>query len=296
MKHSSATKILGIAFTVCLAAGSACAPLTAQAQKCGGNGTESPCADISFCDSALIASPDKQEAAFTAFISRMQTLPPADAANCMRQAAQQLCSIDNRRVRELMHNRLEQLARKHLADSTSAQHNALLFSIFTKTLNLIYYADMARRDGNTYMERNLQKNMPGMPAADFAFTDRKGKRRSLYKEKAPFTVLFFYDPDCHVCHDIARSLQKEKALTADSGVKVLAIYTDNETERWKAHTQNFPDTWTDGCSPKGEIAEKQTFYLPVIPSLYLLDADKHVLLRDVSPETLAEVLKQLTKH
>lgn len=296
MKKTSATKVLGIAFTTCFAALSASAPLAVQAQQHDSICAGSLSTNCDFCDSALINNPEKTEAAFAAFISSIQTLPHAKAACHMRKTAQRLCAIGNRRVRETMHDRLEQLARKHLANSTSAQHNALLYSMFTKTLNLTFYADMAKRDGNTYMEHNLQKNMPGMSAPDFTFIDRKGKHRSLYKEKAPLTVLFFYDPDCHVCHDIAKSLQKERALTADSSVKVLAIYTDNETERWKAHTQDFPDTWTDGCSPNGEIAEKQTFYLPVIPSLYLLDSDKRVLLRDVSPETLTEVLKQLTTH
>ena len=41
---------------------------------------------------------------------------------------------------------------------------------------------------------------------------------------------------------------------------------------------------------------EELFYLPVIPSIYLLDADKRVLLRDVSPDTLAEVVRQLTNN
>ena len=41
---------------------------------------------------------------------------------------------------------------------------------------------------------------------------------------------------------------------------------------------------------------EELYHLPVIPSIYLLDADKRVLLRDVSPETLTEVIKQLANN
>lgn len=246
-----------------------------------------------FSDSTLLQDEDAFKATFMRFSDEMQHLSPVKAATLSLQAAKQVSGIDNPYKREKAYRQLDMLAQEILADTLSPRHNILLHSIFTKTLNLTFYADMAQRNGNTYMEKNLRKNMPGMLAADFAFIDRNGKRHTLHNEKAVYMVLFFYDPDCHVCHDIARQLAEQKCFTDNSNIKVIAIYTDNETERWKAHASGFPKTWTDGYSPNGEMAEKQIFYLPVIPSLYLLDADKRVLLRDVSPETLASVVKQL---
>lgn len=248
-----------------------------------------------FGDSTLLQDENAFRYAFMCFVHDLQRLQPAKAATASRQAAMRVSTIANPYIREKAYRQLDKLAHEVLADTLSPQHDALLYNMLTKTLNLTIYADMAQRNGNTYMEKNLKKNMPGMPAADFAFIDRNGKRHSLHKVSAKYILLFFYDPDCHVCHDIAAQMAKEPLLADGGDIKVLAIYTDNETERWKAHASSFPESWTDGYSPGGEIAEKQPFYLPVIPSLYLLDADKRVLLRDVSPETLIEVVEQL-KH
>lgn len=268
----------------------------AQAQSNSSEHQSDSCMMCDFNDSTLMHNPDALEKTFIAFADRMQRQSPTEAAADMRRTAEHLCAIRNERRKELLRQRLEQYAQRTLGDSTSAEHNALLHSMFTKILNLTYYADMAKRNGNEYMRKNLEKNMPGSPATDFAFTDRKGKNHTLYKEKAALTMLFFYDPDCHVCHEIAGQLAKVSQLTAGDNIKVLSIYTDMETERWKAHAPDFPKSWIDGYSPDGKIMREELYHLPVIPSIYLLDADKCVLLRDVSPETLTEVIKQLTNN
>lgn len=247
-------------------------------------------------DSTLMHTPDTLKKAFISFADNVQRQPLVKAAAIMRQAADRLCAIKDRRRKEILRQRLEQYARETFADSISPRHNALLYSMFTKIMNLTYYACMAKLEGNEYMQKNIEKNMPGTPATEFAFIDRKGNGHTLYLEKAPFTVLFFYDPDCHVCHEIAGQLSKVAPLTAGDSIKVLSIYTDSETGRWKAHDPGFPKSWIDGYSPGGEIMREELFYLPVIPSIYLLDADKRVLLRDVSPETLTEVVRQLTNN
>jgi thiol-disulfide isomerase/thioredoxin len=245
-------------------------------------------------DSTLMHNPDTLEMPFIAFADKVQRLSPAMAADTMRQTVERLFATKNRRKKELLRQRLMTYAQNIFADSTSERYNTLLYSMFSKIVVLTYYASMAQQEGNEYMQKNLEKNVPGSPATDFTFVDRKGKRRTLYSEKAPLTVLFFYDPDCHVCHEIAKQLSKVDLFTRSKRVKVLSIYTDVETERWKAHASGFPKSWTDGYSPDGEIMLKELFYLPHIPSIYLLDAGKRVLLHDVSPETLIAVVKQLT--
>ena len=292
MPHST---FLHILFCICVVYASHNSKIIAQSHNNSSNKTCCTKYDF-FNDSTIINNNNAFDNTFASFINEIQAMPPAIAAETIQKSIQNLYNEKDERKKEMVRQRLEKCANKILADSTSAYHNILLYSMFTKILNLTFYADVAQRNGNEYIERNLKKNLPGTPSADFVFIDRNNNTHSLYKEKSPFTILFFYDPDCHVCHDIAKQLAAEPSLTSDPKIKVLAIYTDNETERWKAHQNDFPKSWLDGYSPNGEITEKEPYYLPVIPSIYLLDHDKHVLLRDVSPETLIEVIKQLTKN
>lgn len=246
-----------------------------------------------FSNNTLLQNEEAFKATFVSLADELKRLSPTDAAALSRKIANNVSAIDNPNDRDKAYQLLVSMAQEILADTLSEKHNALINNIFTKTLNLTFYADMARRNENTYLEKNLKKNMPGTTAADFTFIERNGKRHTLHKEKAAFTVILFYDPDCHVCHDMARQLANQKIFTENTDIKVITIYTDNDTENWRNHASDFPKTWIDACSPNGEMAEKQIFYLPIIPSLYLLDAKKHVLLRDVSVETLFKVVEEI---
>ena len=50
-----------------------------------------------------------------------------------------------------------------------------------------------------------------------------------------------------------------------------------------------PAGWTVGLDT-GEISRRNLYYMPEMPSLYLLEGDKTVILRDASPE---EALREL---
>ena len=117
----------------------------AQAQSNSSEHQSDSCMMCDFNDSTLMHNPDALEKTFIAFADRMQRQSPAEAAADMRRTAEHLCAIRNERRKELLRQRLEQYAQRTLGDSTSAEHNALLHSMFTKILNLTYYADMAKR-------------------------------------------------------------------------------------------------------------------------------------------------------
>ena len=74
----------------------------------------------------------------------------------------------------------------------------------------------------------------------------------------------------------------------------MVIYPDADSEMWKNRISRMPIGWIDAYSPDGEIADKLLYYLPAMPSLYLLDADKRVILKDASHETVsAAIAKRL---
>ncbi|MDE7122932.1 MAG: DUF5106 domain-containing protein, partial [Alistipes sp.] len=52
-----------------------------------------------------------------------------------------------------------------------------------------------------------------------------------------------------------------------------------------------PSSWIDACDPSGAIRSEGLYDLRAIPSLYLLDARKRVLLKDtVDVERIEEVI------
>ena len=63
-------------------------------------------------------------------------------------------------------------------------------------------------------------------------------------------------------------------------MQVVAVYIDNEAEAWKS--ASYPPAWLSVYAP--EIDQQDLYNIKALPTLYLLDTQKRVLLKDVRLE------------
>lgn len=141
----------------------------------------------------------------------------------------------------------------------------------------------------------LRKNLPGTVAADFDYITSGGTRSRLHRVKAEHTLLFFYDPDCDVCaHDrnrLAASPAVHRQIAAGK-LKILAVYPDADLESWRRHAPEMPDGWITARDESGRITTGGLYDLRGLPSLYLLDSRKRVVLKDASAEQVVNELER----
>lgn len=128
----------------------------------------------------------------------------------------------------------------------------------------------------------LQKNKIGEIAKNIVFNNFDGKRNSLHELKSAYTLVLFYDPECDNCKKMITSMVNSSLLgnldTDNRKLRILALYTEKNTKLWKSYASFIPKNWINGYDRTGKIFEK--YDLRAIPSLYLLDKDKKVLLKD----------------
>lgn len=151
----------------------------------------------------------------------------------------------------------------------------------------------ALRERAEYRRRIAMLNRPGSVAADFRYVDRNGKESRLHDLKSPRTLLIFYDPECPHCDDILRQLASAKAINsaiADKSLTVLAIYAEGKREVWDNTRNDLPDNWLVGYDLSG-ILDDELYDLPAMPTPYLLDSDKRVILKDPTPDRLIRRLR-----
>ncbi len=128
------------------------------------------------------------------------------------------------------------------------------------------------------------KNNPGQPANNFNYTTPIGKKNQLYNIKAKYTLLFFYNPECEACKEYKEMLASSNiisAATKKGTLNVLAIYIDKDISTWKKHLPEMPKTWIQGRDINEYLYRNNIYDLHAIPTLYLLDKNKRVILKDV---------------
>ena len=138
-------------------------------------------------------------------------------------------------------------------------------------------------------------NMIGTKAADFRFSDKNGKIRNLYGVKAPYTLLFFSNPGCEACMNIINMLKGDPVIAqmiADGTLAVLNIYIDEDIQAWRSYMPVYPEEWYNGFDPDLVIRSNEIYAVRAIPSLYLLDHEKRVILKDAPEVKLMQIFSR----
>lgn len=141
-------------------------------------------------------------------------------------------------------------------------------------------------------------NRKGTRARDFEYIyltgDGNGKKlSSLYQTKAEYLIVYFNNPGCTSCKEIKQQLSQEmviRQMIANKELIVLSVYPDEDLQQWEDYFKDFPNEWIYAADPAGSIKDDNRWGIRAIPSLYLLDKDKTVLLKDTSIEAIIAVI------
>lgn len=140
------------------------------------------------------------------------------------------------------------------------------------------------------------KNRMGAEALDFSYTLADGRSARMHSLRSPYTILFFNNPDCADCARVKEYFQASalfRELWQRGELKVLSVYPDPDLELWKQ--SSYPEILINSYDAKQAISEGQLYDLKAIPTLYLLDEDKRVLLKDAPVEGVEAYLKDMLK-
>lgn len=230
------------------------------------------------------ANRDMGEQGFSTFLVLLQHADSAITAKAIERYLEKGFALPSLRA---LHNGM---IRHYLDNPNSPMRNDALYTHFLRAQLKFYNQDeSAERERCAFLLDMVSRNLPGTIAQDFRYIDRNGKPGSLHAIESPLTLVIFNDPDCETCQQEMPVLMADPLLQS-TGLAVLAVYPDANTELWEAAESSMPSSWTDAYSPNGEIMLRALYYLPAMPSLYLLDKDKRVLLKDATPQHVRQFL------
>ncbi|MBR2856603.1 MAG: DUF5106 domain-containing protein [Bacteroidales bacterium] len=188
------------------------------------------------------------------------------------------------------------LVEKYLFDPNSPLRDEDLYGAYASRLAAYEGYTEVQKGKYARDARLCALNKVGSKATDFRFADRRGKMRTLYGVKAPYTLLFFSNPGCEACMSIINVLKDDPQISGmiSSGrLKVLNIYIDEDLDAWRSYMPIYPEEWHNGFDPDFVIRNETLYNVRAIPSLYLLDSEKTVLLKDAPENRMFEYLYSL---
>lgn len=241
---------------------------------------------FSFADSLqFMNQPEMVEQALVDYVDLFRLVPAAEAENSLSALMDQASVTLNGFL--FFYNTLE----KYLYDATSPMRNEALFiPVLQKMMasNKLNDDDKLRP---AMLLKSVSKNKVGSMAADFSYTKPDGSRHRLSELQTPLILLLFFDPECDDCHQVIMRLEKTDVLnqlTADRQLTVLAVYPGENKRLWQTMAQHMLPTWEIGMDESQTIYNKELYDILGFPSMYLLDQQKTVILKDASLTALEE--------
>lgn len=233
------------------------------------------------------------EEAYGTYTARLWAVPLDEA----KKAMENLFGLMNKPgVPHGVNQRMIEMTRRYLYDPNSPLRCEDFFlPMAEKLLHSKLISDDDRMQYE-YEVRMCRMNAVGTQATDFVFIDTKGRRQTLYGVSAEFTLLVFGNPDCHACKELVEMMAEDPVaneLVKSGRLKVVDIYIDQEIDIWKERMHTYPKAWINGYDPTFQIRNDHLYNVRAVPSMYLLDADKKVLLKDASEPILMRTLQML---
>ena len=250
------------------------------------------------CDSSLVkgVKKDAVEDQYGLFATLLDQVAPATAEKAMIRLYDRAALCERADTASNLFETLVEFTEKYMYDPNSPVRSEERYLPFVERLAASDVIRPEMKHAYEFDAATCRLNRIGTPAADFRFTDLKGRTRTLYSVKAPHPLLFFSNPGCEACKAIIDQLQaspRVSSLVSSGALAVVNVYIDSDLDDWKAYAVNYPTAWFSGYDPDYAIRTDLLYAVRAIPSLYLLDADKNVLLKDVPPEKLFAALERL---
>ena len=174
-------------------------------------------------------------------------------------------------------------AREVLADPNSQWRDDELYMPVLRVRIASPFTDEATRERLRYRLDILSQNRIGHKANNIRYTLFDGFEGTLYGIKAEYTLVFINNPGCEMCRTVREEICASDLLSryiASGRLKVLAIYPDQDLDEWLRYRREMPKDWINGYDRECVMRSQGTYNLTAIPSLYLLDKDKTVLIKD----------------
>ena len=189
-------------------------------------------------------------------------------------------------------------AREVLADPNSPLRDDELYMPVLRVRIASPFTDEATRERCLNRLDILSQNRLGHKANNIRYTLADGFEGTLYGIKAEYTLVFINNPGCEMCRTVREGICDSEILmkaVSSARLKVLAIYPDQDLDEWLNYRSEMPKDWINGYDRECVMRTEGTYNLTAIPSLYLLDKDKTVLIKDAVSVPLIESVLRGTK-
>lgn len=245
-----------------------------------------------FADTALV---NNRNVAEQGLVDHLSLLTDGTVSNALvKESVEAFC----RKMEQQEHARevFLQQVENYLYNPNSPYRNERLYAVYLDCMLQSKVLDEARKSSLSFRKKLIGRNNPGSRATPFSYVLPDGRKSSLMQTPVNGNrlLLVFYDPECPSCHAVMEQMTGDERLAKaveEKKLTVLAVYTEGDDTVWERALPEMPEEWIAG-NDRMEVKDGALYDLRAMPSLYLLDGNRQVILKDAPYE---EIIYKVTR-
>ncbi|MCC6725283.1 MAG: redoxin domain-containing protein [Saprospiraceae bacterium] len=147
------------------------------------------------------------------------------------------------------------------------------------------WSDSAEVFGLQQRAYEMSASLMGKKAANVQVPGMDGKPYALYDKKAPYVVVYMWNPDCEHCAEQTPKLVQLYNQMKDKGLDVYGIAVNTEDAKFRAAVKKYGMPWTNVFDVTNKSIYAK-FYVDNTPEVYLLDPDRTIIAKNLQVDQI----------
>lgn len=161
------------------------------------------------------------------------------------------------------------------------------------TYDRAFWSDSAEVYAIQLRANEMAGSLVGHKAPDVTAAGPDGMMHSLYDIKAPYIVVYMFNPDCEHCQEQSPKLVQFQKQWRNQGVEVFAIGVDTTPEEWKAYIKKVGmDAFAANVFDPTNRAIYGKYYVDITPEIYVLNPGRTIIAKNLKVHQIGEVVER----
>ena len=157
------------------------------------------------------------------------------------------------------------------------------------TYERAFWSDSVEVFGLQQRAYEMSASLVGKKGPDVQAPDPSGKIRSIYEMKAPYIIVFMWNPDCEHCAEQTPKLVQNYTNWKNQGIDVFGIAVNTEDAKWKSTIQKYGMPWVNVFDPTNKAIYAK-YYVDNTPEIYVLNPDRKIIAKNLQADQIMTVI------
>lgn len=135
----------------------------------------------------------------------------------------------------------------------------------------------------------MENSLIGKKGPDVQAKDVNGVMRSIYEIKAPYIVVFLWNPECSHCKEETPVLKELYKTWKDKGMEVYGIAVNTTDEAYRKTAKDYGMPWSNVFDPTNRAIYAK-YYVDNTPEIYVLNPDRIIIGKNLKANQIETII------